>query len=476
MTTTLDIPSSNVRSPLGNGSKYRIENVSVSGAAMENNYVNEVKNKARERYPELFSEDTSAVPLDVNCDLKDNNGFGRVAGFIGYSLLLGIIPVPIPNSNIVEVKVKSEYSNINEIEYELESTFFLTVLTPLGLMGIPGRSDYKTKQGIIGLMQNMPTYMAEYIAVNLPTNIADAVARSIIDADKKTLADVRDKYKNRFGEFHGFKEQLGKSKANNSDHCPSPGKLVATSNFAIKSFALVAGLGEYKNKELSSLPYAENDAYDFVDELKKVKFNKDNIKILNNKNAAGADIKSCLKQAEGNDLIIFWSGRAYKSGDIYLLCYDSKPQDSGSALSLRSMMKTVKNKNPRHVIFILDLCSADGKTLDIQEYFNELRMKKQVPKGWVFIVSASPDREAEKKSDWKNGALTYCLLQGLRGKADGAQDLTPKDGKITLREIYNYLSYVMPVETGEKIKQTKYASITVNPDNQAIWEMEFCAK
>jgi len=243
------------------------------------------------------------------------------------------------------------------------------------------------------------------------------------------------------------------------------------------NYALCVGLVEYKNPEFSALIYAAEDAADLVAELKKLKWKDNNLKLLNDKNAVKAAIQDWLNKvpaASGeNDLVIFWSGRAFKSEDIYLACYDSKMKSIKSAFRLAYLINAVKAKNCGRIIFILDLCSADGKTLDLKEYFNKLRMEKQIPKGWMFIVSSSPDREAEKKSDWKNGALSYCLLQGLRGKADGVQDLTPKDGKITLLEIYNYLSYVMPVETGEKIKQTKYASITANPDDPDIWRMEF---
>lgn len=242
---------------------------------------------------------------------------------------------------------------------------------------------------------------------------------------------------------------------------------------AVKNnYALCIGLARYKNPKFSSLYYADGDAKDLAGELKKLKLYKNNIKILNNENALKADVKSHLEQAKENDLIIFWSGRAYESDDIYLSCYDSKPQDNGSALSLKRIIEIVKSRNPAHVICILDLCSADGKPLDLKKYLNKLRAEKQVPKGWIFIASASPGRKTEEKNNLKNGVLTYCLLQGLRGKADGIQDLTPKDGKISLQEIYNYLSYEMPVETIQSLKQSRSATIITNPDDQEIWKME----
>ena len=46
-----------------------------------------------------------------------------------------------------------------------------------------------------------------------------------------------------------------------------------------------------------------------------------------------------------------------------------------------------------------------------------------------------------------NGVFTYALIQAIQGSADGS----PKDGKVTVREINAYLENVIP-ELSEKYK------------------------
>ena len=47
----------------------------------------------------------------------------------------------------------------------------------------------------------------------------------------------------------------------------------------------------------------------------------------------------------------------------------------------------------------------------IRPYLENAKVKKQIPEGWIYFVSAEADRKAVENSKWSNGAFTYCLIK-----------------------------------------------------------------
>jgi erythronate-4-phosphate dehydrogenase len=89
----------------------------------------------------------------------------------------------------------------------------------------------------------------------------------------------------------------------------------------------------------------------------------------------------------------------------------------------------------------------------------------------VFMVSADADRSAIEHSSWRNGAFTHCLLDGLRGKADGFQSAGRQDGIVTLGELRSYLATAMPEETEKVLGAARHPLITTSSGDPDIWNL-----
>lgn len=87
------------------------------------------------------------------------------------------------------------------------------------------------------------------------------------------------------------------------------------------------------------------------------------------------------------------------------------------------------------------------------------------------MVSADSDRQAVEHSSWRHGAFTHCLMQGLRGNADGFQSTGAKDGTVTLGELRAYLTTSMPDETQKVLGAAKHPLITTNSGDPSIWDL-----
>ena len=70
--------------------------------------------------------------------------------------------------------------------------------------------------------------------------------------------------------------------------------------------------------------------------------------------------------------------------------------------------------------------------------------------GGIHVLAASrADEDAVELQTVKHGALTYLLIEGLRGKAD-----VNRDQKVTVREIVGYATREMPLLSQELVSET----------------------
>jgi len=100
---------------------------------------------AREIYPKVFTDDWTGVPVVVKIDSKTDSSMGLSAFLTGFCTL-GTIPIPGTDS----IKYTVETSLINnrgervpagKTSFEFDKVMWMTVLSPLGLIPVPGISD-----------------------------------------------------------------------------------------------------------------------------------------------------------------------------------------------------------------------------------------------------------------------------------------------------------------------------------------------
>jgi hypothetical protein len=255
-------------------------------------------------------------------------------------------------------------------------------------------------------------------------------------------------------------------------------------------WALVIGLSKYQyagQAGLTNLAYADEDALNFSDELRRLGWRDSRIKVLTNQEATRRNIlialESWLTKAGPNDLIVlYWSGHGFPDPDdperVYFACYDTDITIPATGYRMDQVRQVLRERNTRNVVLLADTCHAGGlitrsgeRAIAVRPYVESLKKDQSVPKGWVFMVGADTDRLAVENSSWTNGAFTHVLIQGLRGEADGYESAGPKDGIVTMGELRAWMQSAMPDLTHKTLGTAKHPVITTSSADPEIWNL-----
>jgi len=256
-----------------------------------------------------------------------------------------------------------------------------------------------------------------------------------------------------------------------------------------KKFALVVGISNYRNRResgLKNLLFADDDAHDFSDALKRLGWRTSHIKTLINERATKRNIEialeSWLTKAGKDDLIVlYWSGHGFQDPEVpervYFACYDSTISIPATGYRMDRVRQSLEERGSRNVLFFADTCHAGTmitrgeRGISVVPHLKKLRKEKKIPRGWIFMVGAETDRRAVENSSWSNGAFTHCLIEGIRGKADGYESMGPRDGRITMSELRAYLDTAMPEETQKVLGVAKRPVIATTTGDPSIWDL-----
>lgn len=262
-----------------------------------------------------------------------------------------------------------------------------------------------------------------------------------------------------------------------------------------QQWAVVVGLSEYANNGqsgLTNLAFADDDAKAFANSLKQQGWSSSHIKLLTNEQATQRNImiamESWLTKAGPDDMIVlFWSGHGFPDPEdpekVYFACYDTDIRIPATGYRMDRIRAILEERNARNVIVLADTCHAgklitrgNDKAIGISPYVNSLVKKKDIPKGWIFMVASDVDRKAIEDSSWSHGAFTHCLLNALSGKADGYQSAGAEDGIVTMGELRAYMNSVMPDETQRILGVAKRPVITTSTGDPGIWDLSLIVK
>jgi uncharacterized caspase-like protein len=257
-----------------------------------------------------------------------------------------------------------------------------------------------------------------------------------------------------------------------------------------KRWAIVVGVSKYQHAgkgDLTNLIYADDDARAFAATLKKQGWSDSHIKMLINEQATQRNVlialESWLTKAGPDDLIVlFWSGHGFPDPEdpekVYFACYDTDIGIPATGYRMDKVRQALAERKARNVVILADTCHAGKlitrggeKGVSIRPYMTRLQKKKDVPRGWIFMVASDTDRTAIEHSSWSNGAFTHCLLEALSGKADGYQTVDAKDGVVTMRELRAYMSTEMPDKTQKVLGVAKRPIITTSTGDSQIWNL-----
>lgn len=222
-----------------------------------------------------------------------------------------------------------------------------------------------------------------------------------------------------------------------------------------KIYALIIGISDYDN--ISDLNYADEDAQDFYNFLVKessLGVDSNNVRLLINKKATSANVgKELLKlknrMEEGSTFFIYFAGHGDANGEAqaFLLASDLPKIEDASLYAfnggvihvyfLKDEIRKIIAEKKANVVLVTDACRTNelaGKSEGAKTYVNKIMESNN---GEIQFISCAADEKSEESSKYGQGRgiFSYYFTNGLRGLAD----TRPQDGKVTLRELFDYV-------------------------------------
>ena len=245
-----------------------------------------------------------------------------------------------------------------------------------------------------------------------------------------------------------------------------------------KMQVLAIGIGDYVRPDWK-LAYTRNDANAVVSALRERGsglYSDVSAATLLDSSAKALTIEehiSSKSESPHDVLVVFFAGHGYAlkgeegSWEWYLLPY-THAWHTGSAitpdmirrhgLSSHRLLQSLADTQAQRIFLILDSCrsgavidavaSSAGRTLD--DAVGQKILRKVARVGGIHVLAASrADEDAFELLSVPHGALTYLLLEGIRGAADGDHN-----GKISVGELIGYATREMPLLSQRLVTET----------------------
>lgn len=232
----------------------------------------------------------------------------------------------------------------------------------------------------------------------------------------------------------------------------------------VDRWAVIVGITKYKY-ERWNLEYARQDAealYEMIQKPSCGDFPKENIKALFDEEATEPNIRSALrdflKKPRKEDLVLIYfachgASDPDRPENFYLLAHNTElDKIAGTALPMREIRLSLEeNLIAERVIIIADTCHSAALNIrgdranEVNQYLKSLSSSR---KGIAWLTSAEANEVSREDEKWGggHGVFTYYLLEGMKGAAD----TKPRDGKVTLGELFEYVREKVKEETNDQ--------------------------
>ncbi len=221
--------------------------------------------------------------------------------------------------------------------------------------------------------------------------------------------------------------------------------------------AVVIGVERYSVGSVPRADFAANDAASFARFLRnRWGVSDENLLLLTDADATDAALKKALgpwlrnRAASADRVVVFFSGHGapdVETGDSYLVPYDGDPNYvRDTAIRLSDVYRGLADLPVRDVRVILDACfSGRGSRSLIAKGVRPLVTVKEdgdaIGRNTVVLAATGPNQVGTSYEAKRHGMMTYYVLKGLRGAADG-----DNDGEISTLELFGYLKKTVESE------------------------------
>ena len=212
-------------------------------------------------------------------------------------------------------------------------------------------------------------------------------------------------------------------------------------------FAVVVGVGDYKDEKLLPLKMTVKDANDFANVLRSKKghpFTEVEVKLLCDQEATRGDIFEAMEwmgqEARPNDLcMFFFAGHGYRDerDRFFFMPYGGNTKRTYECFSATDFKDAAEKINSKFVVFA-DACYSAGllegnRSAAAEHFVEQLRRSKN---GMLFYASSAGDTKSKEDPTWGNGAFTKALVEAFNGAArkDGDEGLSTRSLEAYLYE------------------------------------------
>jgi hypothetical protein len=238
---------------------------------------------------------------------------------------------------------------------------------------------------------------------------------------------------------------------------PSTPAPVPIPSYVREKFALIIGIGDFKDPEIGKLQFAAKDAEDLARVLQDPRYGRfkpENVILLTNAKATRSNILNAINdlfyKVQEDDLVFIYvsSHGSQKQTDKgptgigYIVTHDANLKDIFvNALDYESFSKQASLLKARRKVVFLDTCfsgqaSTGSKALSIEGVGVDPATARLFLSGeGTYVITSSKDNERSFESDsLQNSYFTYFLIEALKKGTEPP----------TIKEIFSYLTQKVP--------------------------------
>jgi WD40 repeat protein len=231
----------------------------------------------------------------------------------------------------------------------------------------------------------------------------------------------------------------------------------------VSLYALVVGVGKFKDAKINALSWAGQDAREFAEALKRQQgrlYRKVEVRLLEDEKAESGAILNGLtwlkrQVGQGDVGVVFLAGHGVTDpgGDYFYIPYNAELEDvagvllpaRGSSVPDTEIYHTLKSL-AGNALFFFDTCHA-GKAAGVSfrgsQDYNKLINEIAGSANAIVLASSTGAEQSQERDDWRHGAFTKALLEGMEGKG---LHYTP--GVVTIDELNLYVKERVKELTG----------------------------
>ena len=217
---------------------------------------------------------------------------------------------------------------------------------------------------------------------------------------------------------------------------------------------MAVGICRFADTRISSLTYCVSDARSISSYFRDDGVLGEKIILLTDEDAKKDSVMGSLQRiaediAPDDSFYFFYSshGAGDSAGKTYFITFDTVIDDLAlTALPMQELKNAIREIKCHNVVMMIDTCHSGGvKSLGRQDEKAFDKLVRTADRGTrVAILTSSRTHESSIESDeWKHGAFTYFMLEGLAG----ASDNFPRDGRVSVTELFDYVMVAVPRAT-----------------------------